>query len=185
MPSTSKKEPLDENEIKTIEASRASYGKGTEATVQQIVADLFAEKEKFSWNDISAVKKQARVYTKACAEMNTRPTLAGLCRAMGCSRSSLYQFTQRNPTHPTAEFIELVRDAYSEILEAVGMSTHNPTMSIFLLKCGYGYVDRAELLLKMQPLPTESPFDKILDPEELNARLLQDFPEILDEYERN
>ena len=117
-------------------------------TINNIHSELSSQAEKISLSDTEAVKKQALKYIAICANRSTFPTLQGLARSLGHSRSSISMHMTRDPNGKTSEFLNMVKDGFSEILEAGALNGGlQPIVSIFLLKACHNYTEKSELHL--------------------------------------
>ena len=117
-------------------------------TGTQVYNALSGKIEKISLDDLQKVKRKALSYMNACLECNTIPNHTGLCRALGHSRNSIYNHMSRNPDSEVTEYLQLCKDAFSEILDTAGLTNSaNPIMCMFLLKVHHQYVDKSELFI--------------------------------------
>lgn len=128
------------------------YSKTEDATdkVQALVGTLSAEikhmPEKISLRDTQTVRRVCAMYVDACAEAGTIPNKIGVCRAMGLSRQAVDSFMDRNPEHPTTEFMIIVLDSFAEVLSNSALAgASNMVMSIFVLKAVASWRDNISI----------------------------------------
>lgn len=139
------------------------------ALVGKTVAELAtaAESRPVSLADTDLVKERTILYLKACEATSTFPSVAGLARSMGLSRQALYDVMWRQSPPRTAEWLELCRDSFSDILaEASLRNDCNNITAIFLQKALYGLRESVEIVAK-----TETPLGDSLDQTALEARI--------------
>ncbi len=98
------------------------------------------------WTDVKVVEQIIKQYF----EHEKEPTMSGLARALGMSRSSLYNYSQKD------EFLDTIKEArihIEEIYEKHLMYTSQPTGVIFALK-NLGWKDRTDMTSGDKPLPS-------------------------------
>lgn len=119
--------------------------------------------------DTETVKARTILYLKACEASSSFPSVAGLARSMGLSRQALYDCIQRNSPHDTAEWLELCRDAFSDLLsEAALRNNCNGVVSIFLQKALYNMRESVEIVAKRD----DGPLGPLVDQAELERRIM-------------
>ena len=150
--------PMTDDELEEMELDRAENKLNVNlkpimnSTAAQIQDGLSGSIEKTSLDDLLTVKKIALAYMDKCRQCGTLPNVTGLSRALGHTRSSIYKHCERNPHSEVTHFLELARDAFSELLDTAGLTNSaNPVMCMFLLKCQYSYQDNSALHVKMIP----------------------------------
>lgn len=128
------------------------------ALVGKTAAELAtaAEAKPVSLADTELVKERTILYLKACEASSSFPSVAGLARSMGLSRQALYDCVWRRSPPSTAEWLELCRDSFSDILaEASLRNDCNNITAIFLQKALYGLHETIEVVAKAEePLGT-------------------------------
>ena len=124
------------------------YSKVEDSTdkVQALVGTLADElanmPERISLRDTATVKIVAAQYVDACRTVGVIPNKIGLCRAMGISRQAADSFMDRNPDHPTSQFLEIVYDSFAELLSNSALiGASHPIFSIFITKAVYKWRD--------------------------------------------
>lgn len=118
--------------------------------------------------DTDAVKTRTVLYLKSCEVSSSFPSIAGLARSMGLSRQALYDTINRNSPKDTAEWLELCRDAFSDLLsEAALRNNCNGVVSIFLQKALYNLRESVEIVAKRE----DNPLGPLQDPEVLRRRI--------------
>lgn len=126
-----------------------------------------ATAEPVSLRDTAEVKRRTVLYMKSCEESACFPSIVGLARSMGLSRQALYDCIWRKSPAATAEWLEMCRDTFSDILaESALRNNCNGIVSIFLQKAVYGLRESVEIVAK-----TETPMGDIMSPEELARRI--------------
>lgn len=117
--------------------------------------------------DTGEVKRRTVYYLKACEASSSFPSIAGLARSMGLSRQAVYDCIWRHSPAKTADWLELCRDSFSDILaEASLRNDCNNITAIFLQKALYGLRESVEIVAK-----TETPLGDSLDQAALEARI--------------
>lgn len=102
-----------------------------------------ADKQKIDLNDPNMVKAVSKSYIKACADTATLPSVAGLARALGVTRSTLYFWMKRRDTE-TGQWLLMCQDLFSDLLSDGALKNNvNPIVSIFLQKAQFGLRDNA------------------------------------------
>jgi len=170
--------PMTDDEMLEQEAERSGNKMHVNASnlsvlTSQALTSLQGEREKLPLvnGDLNEIKEQAFRYIKACETAGTIPTIQGLSRSLGHSRTSVYQFLDIYPNTPIAEFIEQVRDCFSEILDLAGLNNKvNPVYAIFCQKSLFGRIDKAELYIN--PPPNPNPLGETLSIEEIRKKYL-------------
>ena len=140
------------------------------ALVGKTAAELAtaAEAKPVSLTDTEMVKKRTILYLKACEMSSSFPSVAGLARSMGLSRQALYDCLWRRSPPKTAEWLELCRDSFSDILaEASLRNDCNGVVSIFLQKALYNLRETVEIVAK-----TEEPLGTVPDQKSLEDRIM-------------
>ena len=139
------------------------------ALVGKTAAELAtaAESKPVSLADTDLVKERTILYLKACEASASIPSVAGLARSMGLSRQALYDCIWRRSPAGTAEWLELCRDSFSDVLaEASLRNDCNNKTAIFLQKALYGLRESIEIVAK-----TEEPLGATPNQLELEARI--------------
>lgn len=148
--------------------SAAFVNEQLSALIGKTTAELAeaATTEPVSLQDTNEVKKRTILYLKACEEASCFPSIVGLSRSMGLSRQSLYDCVWRRSPPATAEWLEICRDTFSDILaESALRNNCNSIVSIFLQKAVYGLREAVELIAK-----TEEPLGDTVTAEDLARR---------------
>ena len=126
------------------------------------------EKIELTTISVSDLKRLVSDYLLACERSGTLPSILGLCRSMGYSRSALYKYLNTHAHTKNAEFLEIAKDTMAEMLDVAALQNLvNPIVSIFILKSIFERTDKAELLIR--PLQPESPLGPPMTPEEEEA----------------
>lgn len=126
-----------------------------------------ATAEPVTLTDTEEVKRRTVYYLKACEAASSFPSIAGLARSMGLSRQAVYDCIWRCSPQRTAEWLELCRDSFSDILaEASLRNDCNNITAIFLQKALYGLRETVEIVAK-----TDSPLGNTPDQAALEARI--------------
>lgn len=104
-------------------------------------------------SDAKQVETRIGWYFKHCADSDMKPTVTGLCNALGISRNTLrtwYNEEFRATTHAP-----IVKKAYSlleELWEDYMLNGKiNPVSGIFIGKNAWGYADKQEVVLTPNP----------------------------------
>lgn len=126
-----------------------------------------ATAEPVTLTDTEEVKRRTVYYLRACETSSSFPSIAGLARSMGLSRQAVYDCIWRHSPAKTADWLELCRDSFSDILaEASLRNDCNNITAIFLQKALYGLRESVEIVAK-----TEPPLGDSLDQAALEARI--------------
>lgn len=98
--------------------------------------------QKIDLHNAEMVKTVSKSYIKACADTSTLPSMAGLARAMGCSRTILYHWMNHNPDSETGQWLSMCHDLFSDLLSEGALRNNvNSIVAIFLQKAQYGLRD--------------------------------------------
>lgn len=128
-----------------------------------------ATAEPVSLTDTETVKARTVLYLKSCEASSSFPSVTGLARSMGLSRQALYDCIQRNSPPDTAAWLELCRDAFSDLLsEAALRNNCNNITAIFLQKALYGLRETVEVVAKRD----DGPLGPLADQKALEQRIL-------------
>lgn len=131
-----------------------------------------------SWNlpdiDISdekAVEERIMWYFNHCVEDDMKPTLAGMCNALGIDRKTLYEWSvgnYRKDTHyPT---IKKAKNLLEELYEGWMVDGKvNPVVGIFLGKNHFGYTDKQDI-----EITPKNPLGEGENPKEIAERYAND-----------
>ena len=121
------------------------------AAVALELADL---REPVSLSDYEAVRAITLAYTCSCAECGTVPSKIGLSRALGVSRQRIDVYLKQHPDSPTAQFLTIVGDAYSQVLTDSALAgTVQQIPAIFIAKSIYGYIEANKVEISTAPDP--------------------------------
>lgn len=121
------------------------------AAVDAIKSELeaAAQLEPISFADTARIKRLTASYLTACSESSTIPTVFGLCRALGISRTAFYRVMRGDNYPDTAAWFALLSDAFADVLAQSSLRNDtNPIVSIFLQKAIYGLRDTLEIVTK-------------------------------------
>ena len=117
---------------------------------------------KIDLNNTDMVKEISLNYIKACAESSSFPSIAGLARAMGCDRRTLYNWMQRKDSK-TSEWLMICHDLFSDILSEAALKNNcNGIMAIFLQKAQYGLSETENVSIQMSQAPSDD-YDYVPD----------------------
>lgn len=100
-------------------------------------------------SDERAVAERVTWYLDRCEKAGMKPTVTGLCNALGVSRQTLYNWSRgvyRESTHTALirRYMALLEELWEiEMLEG----KINPIVGIFLGKNHFGYTDGREVLI--------------------------------------
>lgn len=112
-----------------------------------------ATAEPVGLRDIEEVKRRTVLYLKSCEATATFPSVSGLARSMGLTRRAIYHCIEHKSPAPAAEWLELVRDTFSDILSESALRNNcNSITAIFLQKALYGLRETVELVATQQPI---------------------------------
>ena len=143
---------------------KAESAQFVDERLSALVGKTAAEAKPVSLADTELVKERTILYLKACEASSSFPSVAGLARSMGLSRQALYDCVWRRSPPSTAEWLELCRDSFSDILaEASLRNDCNNITAIFLQKALYGLHETIEVVAKAEePLGT-TPDQRVLE----------------------
>ena len=168
------KPPLKPDEIDEMELARSNNKMNAKSDFSTLAFDLHsalsADIDRIPLDkELRPIKDQVLSYIRISGEHGNLPTMQGISRSLGHSRQSVYQFMDRNPQHETTKFLSLVKDGLSEMLDLAALSSAvQPVVAMFLLKCQYSYIDRAEL--HISTTQEESPLGPVDTLEQIEAR---------------
>lgn len=119
--------------------------------------------------DREQVENRITEYFTACVENDIRPGVAGLCAALGISRTTWY-YWGTGEKRDYKDLIERTRAVMEAITEQYMLQGKiNPVSGIFLLKNHFGYVDKNEVVLT----PHTDPLGEQQDAEALKQKYLE------------
>lgn len=120
-------------EAKSDKAKRRSIGLDVSGKADLLA--YVAEHGRVDLKDVDAVRRRAELFMKRCEEQGAIPTLMGLCVALGIARRTLYQHLERHPNGATAQYIDVLRDVFADVLAQAALRRDtSDAMSIFILK---------------------------------------------------
>lgn len=139
------------------------------------LANIADHPTRLSLEDLPGLQRQTVLYVRACAESSTIPTFSGLARSCGVSTEALNYWRRNHPGSPTAEWLEMVHDAFADALAASALrNLTNPVVSIFSLKARSGWRDT---------LTIEAPRQDPVGPASTTAELAEKYEQIFDTEE--
>ena len=126
-----------------------------------------ATKEPVSLTNTDEVRRRTILYLKACETAACFPSINGLALSMGLTRQALYDVIWRHSPAATADWLELCRDSFSDILADASLKNDcNNITAIFLQKALYGLRETVEIVAK-----TENPIGEEINPDVLAERI--------------
>ena len=94
------------------------------------------------FKSVEELQTKINAYFENCDETGEFYTMSGLCYYLECDRQTLINYTNKD------EFFDTIKNAKRRVerqFEQRALSgQYNPTISIFLMKNNFGYVDRQE-----------------------------------------
>lgn len=109
-----------------------------------------ADRQKIDMSDSEMVKTVSKAYIQACADTATLPSIAGLARAMGVNRHTLYHWMKQKNTE-TGRWLLMCQDLFSDLLADGALKNNiNPIVSIFLQKAQFGLHENAPYVIRLQ-----------------------------------
>jgi len=122
---------------------------------------------------IDDLQDQVQVLFDACEETGTLPSVIGLARCLGYSRSGLYAFLDTQAHTENAKYLEIVRDAISDGLDSACLANAvNYAYGIFVQKSVHLRVDRSELFIETPQY--DDPAGPVLSHDEIVQKYLPD-----------
>lgn len=107
------------------------------------------ERGKIPLDDADAVKRQTMAYLAACEKAGSLPSIQGLARSLGYSRQALYDVMESRNRPETADFLELCRDMFSDMLSQAALSNNvNFTYAIFIQKAIHQLRESVEIIAR-------------------------------------
>jgi len=104
---------------------------------------------KITLSDTAAVKRQTMAYLAVCEKTGSLPSVQGLARGLGHSRQAIYNEMERRTSPETADFLELCRDMFSDMLSQAALSNNiNFTYAIFIQKAIHGLRESVEIIAR-------------------------------------
>lgn len=127
------------------------------SAAQLVEAD---QRGKISLSDTAAVKAQTMLYMQCCEQTGSFPSIVGLSRSLGYSRRAIYDEIDHHTNPATADWLEMCRDTFSDILAESALTNNaNTIMAVFLSKAVYGLRESIELIAH-----TDNPLGNNSDP---------------------
>lgn len=135
---------------------------------------LSADRGQVNLHDLSEVTERTFQYLAACKSASAYPSVMGLSAlAFGYSTQGLNKFLRENPNSRTAEFIELTKTTFADILANQALLRNaDSTQAIFQLKNQNNFADRVEIA----PVMPSGPLGEVVDAETIAAKYA-DLPE--------
>lgn len=101
-------------------------------------------------SDEKQVKDRIAWYFNHCGEDDMKPTVSGLCNALGISNDTLWQW--KNGNYRGATHSELIKKTYAILQELwedyMQNGKINPVSGIFLGKNHFGYQDKTDVVVR-------------------------------------
>lgn len=123
-------------------------------------------------NDEKQVEERITWFFCHCIDDDMKPTVTGLCNALGISRKTLWDWEAgrvRSATH--TDLIKRAKDFLAELWEDYMLNGKiNPVSGIFLGKNHFGYQDKSEVVITPNNALGAEP-----DPEEVRKRYLEEY----------
>ena len=105
-------------------------------------------------DDPAQVQERIVWYFNHCAEDGMKPTVAGICNALGIDRQTFYLWGTGERRGKSPEYVYMVKRAKAAIQELweqyAADGQVNPVTFIFLMKNHYGYADKQEVVVTPQ-----------------------------------
>ena len=161
MPSRAKKPPMNKQQLATqadrrrsssIMDKRSEMREQNDAELSKIIDISLAGLQNIAQGethialaDTEAVKVITLQYLEMCREHSVIPSFVDLANAIGCTRQALYAFMKNHPGHPTTEWLQHLRDVFSDILAKSALNGATRDIpSLFVLKCQFGWREDAD-----------------------------------------
>lgn len=155
---TAHKEIMTQTEMIATEKQKRATSKIYKGEAMQLTDDAIsgivsrglaelvnADREKIDMADAEQVKKVSLEYIHSCAAASTLPSVAGLARAMGCARWTLYHWMKKRDTD-TGRWLSMCQDLFSDLLSEGALRNNvNGIVAIFLQKAQYGLRDNVTI----------------------------------------
>ena len=102
---------------------------------------------KVNTSNLSEILDRIDLYFTRCIECSIRPSVTGMCAALGVTRQTWYYWISGRKREYSTE-LEPINAILESLLEQYGLQGKlNPATQIFLLKNHFGYRDTNELVL--------------------------------------
>lgn len=127
-----------------------------------------ASRSRVDLNDLHQVQDRTFQYMDACRAAMSFPSVLGLAAlGYGYTAQGLNKYLREHPESPSAQFIEIVKLSFADILTNQALYRNaDTTQVIFQLKNLHGYSDR----IQVEPIQQEGPLGDVLTPEEIQAK---------------
>jgi hypothetical protein len=142
---------------KTSKLYRAESTEFNDGRIAALTAKTGAElavaatSRRISLDEVDEVKARTLAYLKACEEAAVIPSMSGLARSLGMTRRALESCVERQSPAPTAEWLLLVKDAFSDVLAESALRKNCDSITgIFLLKSLFGLRESVEIVAGQQ-----------------------------------
>ena len=150
----------------------ADSGPQVVSIIQDITSNLAEPPKKIRLSDLTSVVTITKRYVSSCLRSGVIPSKSGLSRSLGFSRAGLNKFMAKNPESESTEYLQMVFDAFAEVLEMAALTGKTqPILSIFILKAVYNYSE--------QPEEIDVPYDP-LDPKLTVEEILSKYGDLPD-----
>lgn len=130
---------------------------------------LAASRERVDFRNLHQVQQRVYEYMAACEKAESFPSVQGLAAyGFGCSRQWLNRFLKEHPNSNVSQFIEMVKDSFSDILTNQSLYRNcDSVQAIFQMKNNHDFADR----LQIEPLQPVDPLGDAPDIDELTKRI--------------
>ncbi len=168
----------DAVKVKHFQYGRMANDAQTLDRMSSIVADIGvelreADANKVDLSNTQAVKLQTERYVNSCSEKGIVPSKMGLARSLGITRQGLDFYCKSHPQSPSALFLEITFDAFSEILSLASLSgSVNPVYAIFIAKALFSWRDNYVCIESSEQYDEKPTTEQII---EKYRHLLSDF----------
>lgn len=127
--------------------------------------------KKIRLDDTGTVMDVSKEYIRLCAKHSMLPTMNGVAAALGHTRQSLWDFSKRHPKHPTAEWIDNLKESFAEIVMQNALAgSVSAIPAIFYLKSRFDWIEA-----KTPDIPYSDSDEIMLNAEEV-AEKYSDLP---------
>lgn len=125
----------------SYEVISAEIGAAVEALHQSIIQG------RVNLNDTDLVIVRTEEYFSSCSAAGIFPSVMGLSvYGYGLSNGTLSTWLKNHPSHPTSEYINMIKDAMADILTNASLNNSaNVIQAIFQLKNHFGHEDHVKV----------------------------------------
>lgn len=132
-------------------------------------------------NNAQQIEERINWFFDLCESCDTKPTVAGLASALGCTRQTLWNYNNNNTKKNTPQ-AQLIKNVYVMLEQLWEMwmvnGKINPVSGIFIGKNNFGYRDQQEMVIT-----PNNPLGEAGNAENIKDKYIENNADIIDDTE--